>query len=153
MVEKVIAVNRKAYHDYSIEDRLEVGLVLTGTEIQSIRAGRVSLREAYAGPENGELWLFNAHIARYQAGGPYNHDPGRPRKLLLHKGELARLTGSVARKGYTLVPLRLYLKRGLAKIELGLARSKRSYDKREALAQRDAQREVERALKGKLGRR
>lgn len=151
--DQVIAVNRKAFHDYLIQERMECGLVLTGTEIKSIRLGGVSLQQAYAGPDNGALWLFDVHIARYEAGGRYNHDPKRPRKLLLHKRELNRVMGSVARKGYTLVPLRLYLKHGLAKVELGLAQSKKQYDKRKALAEKDARRETERALKTKVGRR
>ncbi|MDP2952288.1 MAG: SsrA-binding protein SmpB [Chloroflexota bacterium] len=151
--DQVIAVNRKAFHDYLIQERMECGLVLTGTEIKSIRLGGVSLQQAYAGPDNGALWLFDVHIARYEAGGRYNHDPKRPRKLLLHKREMNRVMGSVARKGYTLVPLRLYLKHGLAKVELGLAQSKKQYDKRKALAEKDARRETERALKTKVGRR
>ena len=151
--DQVIAVNRKAFHDYLIQERMECGLVLTGTEIKSIRLGGVSLQQAYAGPDNGALWLFDVHIARYEAGGRYNHDPKRPRKLLLHKREMNRVMGSVARKGYTLVPLSLYLKHGLAKVELGLAQSKKQYDKRKALAEKDARRETERALKTKVGRR
>ena len=151
--DQVIAVNRKAFHDYLIQERMECGLVLTGTEIKSIRLGGVSLQQAYAGPDNGALWLFDVHIALFEAGGRYNHDPKRPRKLLLHKREMNRVMGSVARKGYTLVPLSLYLKHGLAKVELGLAQSKKQYDKRKALAEKDARRETERALKTKVGRR
>ncbi len=143
---KTITVNRKAYHDYHIEDTAEAGLVLTGTEIKSIRAGRVNLRDAYASAENGELWLLGAHIAQYQAGSRYNHEPKRPRKLLLHRKEIAEFSGAVMRKGLTIVPLRLYLKNGIAKVELGVARGKKAYDKREAMAQRDAQREIQRAL-------
>lgn len=145
--DKLIATNRRAYHDYTIEEKLEAGLVLTGTEIKSIRLGRVSLREAYARVDKGEAWLINAHIAQYPGGNRYNHEPTRSRKLLLHHKELSRLVGKVREKGYTLVPLRLYIKRGYAKIELGLGRGKRAYDKREAIARRDAQREIERAVK------
>lgn len=147
MGEKIITVNRKAYHDYHIEDTIEAGLVLTGTEIKSIRGGRVNLKDAYASAENGEMWLVNAHIAQYPGGNRYNHEPTRPRKLLLHEREIADLSEEVLRKGYTVVPLKLYLKKGIAKVELGLARGKRQYDKREAIAQRDDQRQIERALK------
>ena len=144
---KLIASNRKAYHDYHIEEALEAGLVLTGTEVKSIRLGRVSLREAYARVDKGEAWLIGAHIAQYPGGNRYNHEPTRNRKLLLHGKELAWLGGKVREKGYTLVPLRLYIKRGRVKIELGLGRGKREYDKREAIARRDAEREIERAVK------
>lgn len=147
--DRTIATNRKAYHDYHIEETLEAGLVLTGTEIKSIRLGRVSLREAYARVEKGEAWLINAHIAQYPGGNRYNHEPTRARKLLLHSKELARLAGKVREKGYTLVPLRLQIKRGYAKIDLGLGRGKRVYDKRQAIARRDAQREIERAVKAR----
>ena len=146
MTVKTITVNRKAYHDYHIDEVVEAGLVLTGTEIKSIRAGRVNLRDSYARPEKGELWLVGAHIAHYPGGNRYNHDPRRPRKLLLHRREIADLSGEVMKKGLTLVPLKLYLKNGIAKLELGVARGKRMYDKRDAIAQRDAQRQVERAF-------
>lgn len=146
-----IAVNRKAFHDYAIEDRVEAGLALTGTEIKSIRAGRVNLRDAYVRPIKGELWLWNAHIAQYDAGNRYNHEPTRSRKLLLHRKQIDELAGKVQAKGYTLIPLRLYLKRGLAKVEVGLGRGKKSYDKREALAEREAKREIERAIKRSVG--
>ena len=145
--EKVITVNRKAFHDYEILDRVEAGLVLTGTEIKSIRAGRVNIREAYVKSQNGELWLVNAHIAPYQAGGIYNHDATRLRKLLLHREQVASLTGRVAQKGLTIVALRLYIKRHVAKIELGLARGKRQYDKRRAIIDRDRDREARRAVR------
>ena len=147
MAIKPIAVNKKAYHDYHIEDSVEAGLVLTGTEIKSVRMGRVNIRDAYARPENGEMWLFNAHIAKYPGGNRYNHEPTRPRKLLLHRGEIAELGGEVMRKGLTLVPVRLYLKNGLAKVELGLARGKKAFDKREAIAERDAERQMQRAVR------
>ena len=146
---KTITVNRKAYHDYHIEEFVEAGLALTGTEIKSIRAGRVNLRDAYARMENGEMWLLGAHIAQYPGGNRYNHEPKRPRKILLHRKEINTLGGEVMRKGLTLVPLKLYLKNGIAKVELGLARGKKMYDKRDTIAQRDAQRQIERALSQK----
>ncbi len=146
MAQKTIAVNRKAYHDYHIEGNVEAGLVLTGTEIKSIRAGRVNLRDAYARSEKGELWLLGAHIAQYPGGNRYNHEPKRPRKLLLHRRQIAELSGAVMRKGLTIVPLKMYLKNGIAKVELGLVRGKKVYDKRETLALRDAQRQIERAF-------
>ena len=146
MAQKTITVNRKAYHDYHIEESVEAGLVLTGTEIKSIRAGRVNLRDAFARSEKGELWLLGAHIAQYPGGNRYNHEPKRPRKLLLHRRQIAELSGAVMRKGLTIVPLKLYLKNGIAKVELGLVRGKKVYDKREALALRDAQRQIERAF-------
>jgi len=145
--EKTITLNRKARHDYSIGESMEAGIVLTGTEIKSLRAGKVSLAQSFARPEKRELWLFNAYIAPYEAGNRYNHEPTRPRKLLLHRDEINRLAGTVTQKGLTLVPLRLYLKKGLAKLELGLARGKKLYDKRESIAQRQAKREIERTLK------
>jgi SsrA-binding protein len=143
---KTVTVNRKAYHDYHIDDSVEAGLVLTGTEIKSIRSGRVNLREAYARAERGELWLLGAHIAHYPGGNRYNHEPKRPRKLLLHRREIDELSGALLRKGLTIVPLKMYLKNGIAKVELGVARGKKAYDKREAIAQRDAQREIQRAF-------
>jgi len=145
---KVVATNRKASHDYHLEDRYEAGLVLKGSEIKSIRAGRVNLGDGYVQPQDGELWLLNVHIAPYDpSGGRYGHEPLRPRKLLLHRREIDRLTSRVRERGYTIVPLRLYLTGGLAKVEIALARGKRKYDKREAIAKRDAQRAIERALK------
>jgi SsrA-binding protein len=146
---KTITVNRKAYHDYHILESLEAGIALTGTEIKSIRAGRVNIRDAYARPESGELWLVNAHIAAYQAASHFNHDPNRPRKLLLHRRQIDELAGMVSQKGLTLVPLKLYIKRGVAKLELGVARGKRLHDKREAMARRETEREIERAMKRK----
>ncbi len=144
---KTIATNRKAAHDFNLEDRYEAGLVLKGTEIKSIRAGRVSLKEGYVQPRRGELWLIDVHIAPYEPAGRYGHEPKRPRKLLLHRREIDRLISRVQERGYTIVPLRLYLKEGRAKIEIALARGKRKYDKRQAIAKREAQRDVERALK------
>ena len=133
---------------------MEAGIVLTGTEIKSIRAGRVSLADAYVKPEAGELWLLNAHIARYDAGSYMSHQPTRPRKLLLHRKQIASLTGKVKERGFTLLPLRLYIKDSLAKVEVALARGKRLYDKREAIARHDADREIERAIKRRgVGRR
>jgi SsrA-binding protein len=146
---KTITVNRKAYHDYHILESLEAGIVLTGTEIKSIRAGRVNIRDAYARPEDGELWLCNAHIAAYEAGSHYNHEPNRPRKLLLHRRQIDELIGMATQRGLTLVPLKLYITRGIAKLELGVARGKKQYDKRETMARRDTDREIERALKAR----
>lgn len=134
---RTVAVNRQARFNYEILESYEAGLSLTGTEIKSIRAGRVDLREAYARPQNGELWLLNAHIALYDAGSIYNHDPRRPRKLLLHREEIRKLTDEVGQKGLTLVALRLYIKNHHAKLELGLARGKRQYDKRRAIRDRE----------------
>ena len=142
-------VNRKAYHDYYIEESLEVGIVLKGSEIKSIREGKVSLRDAYAKPENGELWLFNSHVASYDAASYNTHQPTRTRKLLLHKEEIDRLTKRVAQRGLTLVPLKLYIKHGIAKVELGVGKGKKIYDKREVIVRRETEREIERALKVK----
>jgi len=144
---KTIATNRKAYHNYHLQDGVEAGIVLTGTEIKSIRAGRVSLSDAYVRPEKEELWLFNAHIARYDAGSYMSHEPTRPRKLLLHRKEIAALASKVTEKGLTLIPLRIYLKDSLVKVEVALAKGKKLYDKRESIARRDAEREMERATK------
>jgi len=143
----VIAVNRKAYHDYHIQESFEAGIVLKGSEIKSIRAGKVNLSDAYARPENGELWLYNSHISSYDAASYNTHEPIRPRKLLLHRKEIDILASKVVQKGLTLVPLKLYIKHGVAKVELGVAKGKKVYDKRESIARRDADREIERALK------
>ena len=143
---KTIATNRKARHDYHIDDTFEAGIALTGTEIKSIRAGRVSLRDSYATVKEGELWLQNAHIAPYDQGTYANHEPRRPRKLLMHRREINRIAGKLLEKGFTLIPLRLYLKNNLAKVELGLARGKKQYDKRAALRQRETRREIDRAV-------
>lgn len=150
--ERVVSVNRRAFHDYHILETLEAGLALTGTEIKSLRQGRVSLKEGYVRPEGGEMWLEGVTIPPYKAGGPYNHPPTRPRKLLLHRDQIDLLAGQVSAKGYTLVPLRLYFKKGWAKMEIGLARGKKLYDKRRSLKEREAEREVERAFKGEKGR-
>ena len=145
---KVVATNRKAGRDYHLEDKHEAGLVLKGTEIKSIRAGKVNLSDGYVQPRNGELWLVNMHIAPYDpAGQYYGHEPLRPRKLLLHRREINRLISRVTERGYTIVPTRLYLKDGRAKVEIALAKGKRKYDKRQAIAERTAKRDVERAMK------
>jgi len=146
---KNVAVNRKAYHDYSILDTYEAGLALKGTEVKSLREGKVSLRESFAQFENNELYLMNMHISPYAFGNIFNVDPKRKRKLLLHRWEIDRLKGQVQEKGLTLVPLRIYFKRGYAKIELALAKGKKLYDKRRALAEKDAQREMEKEIKNK----
>ncbi len=150
MTIKTIATNRKAYHDYHLGDRIEAGLVLTGSEIKSIRAGRVNLREAYIRPEAGELWLVNAHIARYDAGSYLSHEPTRPRKLLLHRKQINNLIGKAAEKGLTLVPLKLYIKDSLAKVEVAPAKGKKLYDKRESIARRETEREIGRAVKRRM---
>ncbi len=147
MAEKTITVNRKAQHDYHILEKLEAGIALTGTEIKAIRDGRVNLRDAYARPERGEMWLVGAHIGAYPAAGPFNHEPRRNRKLLLHRKEILALAREVEEKGLTLVPLRLYLKSGRAKLELALARGRRRYDRRQTIARREAEREMRRALR------
>ena len=147
MATKTVATNRKAYHDYHMLESIEAGIALTGTEIKSIRDGKVTLSESYVRPERGELWLLNAHIARYDPGSYMGHETTRPRKLLVHRRELAILTAKVAEKGLTLVPTRLYLKDSRAKLEVSLARGKKLYDKRETLMRREAEREMERAVK------
>ena len=145
--QKVIARNRRAYHDYNIEDTYEAGLALTGTEVKSLRAGRASLGEGFAQISDGEVWLHNVHIPEYGQGNWTNHAPRRIRKLLLHRKEIDRLVSKTAEQGLTLVPLSLYFRDGNVKVELGLGRGKRTYDKRQALAKRDATREMDRALK------
>ena len=142
-----VAVNRRAYHDYFIDEKYEAGLVLQGTEVKSMRAGRANLRDGYVRVDGGEAWLENVHVSPYEQGGYVNHEPLRPRKLLLHSDELASLIGKTRQKGYTLIPLRLYFARNRAKVELGLARGKRQYDKRQVMAAADAKREMERALR------
>ena len=146
---KLVADNRKARHDYFVEEPLEPGLVLTGTEIKSIRAGRVNLRDSHARVENGEVWLYGMHIAPYEHGNRFNHEPDRPRKLLLHRREIDYLAGRVRQRGYTLVPLKLYLKRGWAKVELGIVRGKKLYDKRATIARREAERRMAQVLKAR----
>jgi SsrA-binding protein len=143
---KVVATNRSAGRDYFLGDHVEAGLALQGSEVKSVRAGQVSLKEAYVRIEGGQAWLLDAHIAPYQPASRENHDPRRPRRLLLHKRELLRLEQGTRQKGLTLVPTRMYLKRGRAKLEFALARGKRKYDKRQAWAEREAKRSMERAL-------
>ena len=147
VVIKTVATNRKAYHNYHIQDSVEAGIVLTGTEIKSIRGGRVSLGDAYVRPEGGELWLVNAHIARYEAGSYLSHEPTRTRKLLLHRKEIESLTSKVVERGFTLVPVKLYIKGSIAKVEVALAKGKKLYDKRESIARRETEREIGRAMK------
>ncbi len=146
---KVVAENRKARHDYFIEETYEAGIALAGTEVKSLRAGKASLRDSYAEVRNGEVFVHNMHISPYEKGNRFNRDPKRPRKLLLHKQEIRRLLGQTTQKGYTLIPLRIYFKRGKAKVEVALARGKKLYDKRESIARRDAQREIARELRGR----
>lgn len=144
---KPVAQNRKAWHDYFVEEKLECGLQLQGTEVKSIRQGHVSLKESWAQIRRGEVWVEGMHISPYEQGSIFNHDPMRPKKLLLHKVEIRKLDGLVARQGYTLVPLEIYLKDGRMKLLLGLCRGKQLHDKRETLARRDTNREIQRALR------
>lgn len=146
---KLIAQNRKARHDYLVEETVEAGLALSGTEVKSCRDGRVNLTDSYASIKDGEAWLLQCHISPYSHGNRANHDPLRPRKLLLHRREIEKLAAKVAQEGRTLVPLKLYFKHGLAKAEIAVARGKRAYDKRASEAQRDA----ERQMRSRLGRR
>ena len=147
--EKVITVNRRARHDYFIDETFEAGMVLTGSEVKSLRDGRANLKDSYARIAKGEAFLVNSHISPYPAANQFNHEPTRTRKLLLHKREIRRLTGRVSERGLTLIPLRLYFKKGRVKAELGLARGKKLYDKRETMRKRAVQREVERSLKSR----
>lgn len=144
---KNVATNRKARHEYFIDDTYEAGIVLTGTEIKSVRAGSVSLNEGYVQVSNGEAWLYEVHIAQYEQAGQWTHNPKRTRKLLLHRKEIIRLQNSTQERGYTIVPLRMYIKGRIAKVEIGVARGKRQYDKREVIAQRDADRSLRREWK------
>ena len=145
---KFISLNRKARHDYHILESFEAGMVLVGTEVKSLRAGKVNLKDSYASIDDGELWLHGLHISPYERASYNNHDPERSRKLLISKLDLKRLAGKVLEKGFTLVPLALYFKEGWAKVEIGLARGKRQYDKRHAIAERDADRALARARRG-----
>jgi len=147
--EKSVCVNRKARHDYFIEETYEAGLVLRGSEVKSLRDGKANLKDSYARILKGEAFLLNAYISPYAAANQFNHEPDRTRKLLLHRKQIQRLTGKVMERGLTLIPLRLYFKGGKAKVELGLARGKKLYDKRETLRKKVAQREVERSLKSR----
>lgn len=144
---KIVASNRKARHEYFIEDTIEAGIALKGTEVKSIRQGRINVKESYAIVENGEVFVYNMHISPYEQGNIYNVDPIRKRKLLLHKREIRKLDSLVMQKGYTLVPLSVYIKDGLVKIELAVARGKKLYDKREDIAKRDAERRIQRQVK------
>ena len=148
MAIKTVATNRKAYHNYHIGDSVEAGIVLSGSEIKSIRNGRVSLSDAYVKPEAGELWLLNAHIARYEASSYLSHEPRQPRKLLLHRGQITFLTSELLEKRLTLVPLKIYIKGNITKVEIALAKGKKLYDKRESIIRRETERELGRAIKG-----
>lgn len=144
---KIVAQNRKAFHDYSIEETIEAGIVLTGTEVKSLREGKANLKDSYVLIKNGEVLLLNCHISPYTHGNIMNHDPVRTRKLLLHKKEIARIQGKALQKGYSLIPLKVYFKESRAKVEIGLARGKKMYEKRESIKKREADREIERAMK------
>ena len=144
---KTVATNRKAYHKYFLQETIEAGIALTGSEIKSIRSGRVSLGEAYVKPDGRELWLLGVHIARYEAASHQSHEPTRPRKLLLHRKEILNLLSKIAEKGFTLVPLRLYIKGHTAKVEIALAKGKKLHDKRESIIRREMEREMGRAIK------
>ena len=146
---KIIAQNKKAYHDYFIEETFEAGIVLTGTEIKSIRKGKVQLKDSYARITNSEVFWWNGHISHYEEGNRFNHEETRTRKLLLHRKEINKLVGSVKEGGLTLIPLKIYLKGGFAKMELALAKGKKNYDKRHTLKEKDAKREIDRALREK----
>jgi SsrA-binding protein len=146
---KMVSINRKARFNYEIEDTVEAGLVLTGTEIKSVREGKVNLQDAYALIRDGEAWIINMHIAPYEQGNRFNVESRRTRKLLLHRGEINRLFGKVQQKGLTLVPTALFLQNGYAKLEVGIGRGKKLYDKREAIAEREQRRDVQRALSGR----
>jgi SsrA-binding protein len=145
--DRLISTNRKAYHDYFVDETLEAGLVLVGSEIKSIRAGQVNLRDSYVTLRNGEAWLIGAHIAGYTEASYQDHDPRRDRKLLLHRREITKWRSKVEQRGFTMVPLKLYLKNNRAKVEIALVRGKHTYDKREAIAQRDSERDLRRELK------
>lgn len=147
---KLIANNKKAYHDYFIEEKYEAGLVLHGTEVKSLRMGKCSIKEAFIRIENGEVYAYGMHISPYEKGNIFNKDPLRPKKLLLHRQQIRKLIGSSAEKGYTLVPLQVYFRNGRAKIEIGLARGKKLYDKRQDIAKKDQRREAEKELKLRL---
>jgi SsrA-binding protein len=147
---KLIATNRKAYHDYHILETYEAGIVLTGTEVKSVREGKVNLKDSYATIKNGEAFVLNMHISPYHHGTAFNHEPTRTRKLLLHKQEIARLAGKVKERGLTLVPLKIYIKNGYVKLELALAKGKKVYDRRADIAKRDMDRELKREMKYKI---
>ena len=144
---KLIAKNRKAFHEFEILDKLEAGITLLGTEVKALREGKINLKDSFAEIREGEVYLVNLHIGPYSAGNVFNHEPERPRKLLLHKQEIKRLIGKVAEKGFTLVPLSLYFKKGIVKVELGLARGKKVYDRRKEIEERDRKRDIEREVR------
>ena len=146
---KLIANNKKAYHDYFIDEKYEAGLVLHGTEVKSLRLGKCSVKEAFVRIENNEVWVYGMHISPYEKGNLFNRDPLRPKKLLMHKDEMRKLTGKISEKGFTIVPLQVYFKDGRAKIEIGLARGKKLYDKRQDIAKKDQRREAEKEFKVK----
>jgi SsrA-binding protein len=148
-VNKTLAENRKAWHDYFIEESMEAGIELAGTEVKSIRAGKANLKDSYAEVKNGEIFVCNMHISPYEKGNIYNRDPLRERKLLMHKSEINRLMGFVAQKGYTMVPLSLYLKNGRVKVNIAVVRGKKDFDKRDALLEKAAKREIDREVKEK----
>lgn len=144
---KLVANNKKAYHDYFVDEKFEAGLVLHGTEVKSLRLGKCSIKEAFIRIENGEVWVYGMHISPYEMGNIFNKDPLRPKKLLLHKYEINKLLGKIKEKGFTLVPLQVYFKDGKAKIEMGLCRGKKMYDKRQDIAKKDQRREAEKEFK------
>ncbi|WP_320939361.1 SsrA-binding protein SmpB [Lysinibacillus capsici] len=144
---KVLAQNKKASHDYFIEETIEAGMVLTGTEIKSIRAGKVQLKDSFVRVRNGEAWINNMHVSAFEQGNRFNHDPLRTRKLLLHKKQIGELVGAVKRDGYTIVPLKMYIKDGYAKLLIGIGKGKKDYDKRSDMRKKEAKREMERAFK------
>lgn len=146
---KVIVTNRKARHDYHFLETWEAGIVLSGTEVKSLRAGKINLTDSYASVDGGEIYLYNVHVSRYEQGSSFNHEPTRRRKLLLHRSEIRKLIGRVVEKGLTLIPTRVYFKRGRAKVEIALAKGKRDYDRRRTIMERDARRDMERTLKGR----
>ena len=147
--QKLVANNKKAYHDYFIDEKYEAGLVLHGTEVKSMRLGKCSIKESFVRIENNEVWVYSMHVSPYEKGNLFNRDPLRPKKLLMHKEEIRKLTSKLAEKGFTLVPLEVYFKHGRAKVELGLARGKKLYDKRADIAKKDQRRETEREFKVK----
>lgn len=146
---KLVANNKKAYHDYFIDEKYEAGLVLHGTEVKSLRLGKCSVKEAFVRIENSEVWIYGMHISPYEKGNIFNRDPLRPKKLLMHKDEIRKLTGKISEKGFTIVPLQVYFKDGRAKIEIGLARGKKLYDKRQDIAKKDQRREAGKEFKVK----
>ncbi len=146
---KIVAQNRKAFHDYFIDETVEAGMVLSGTEVKSLRDGRANLKDSYVIIKDNEAFLFNCHISPYSHGNIMNHDPVRTRKLLLHRKEITRLQGKAAQKGFSLIPLKIYFKESRAKVEIGLARGKRQFEKRETLKKKEADREIERALRSR----